>query len=273
MRPSTTCKVPANWPRSCTSRRTPPCLSCCRPRSCNRSTDGLKTARCGEPNGLFEDSNVNYSFDFGAVWAFRWIFAKSIVITLEISLLAIVFGTVLGVLMGAARAIDKRGLLLTPIWAFCTAFVYLQLAIPALVLLVWMYYCLPLLGINISSYWTAILALGINLSPFAAEIFRSSLRNMPRGEMQAARAMGYTSVQTFLYFSLPFRPQLDPAAHGPVLHDAENVVAGLGDWCVRDHQHRPGSHQPDLQAAGGLHRGGPVLRAGGDPVRGYGQAL
>ncbi len=146
---------------------------------------------------------MSYSFDFGAVWAFRWVFAKSIVLTLEISLLAIVLGTVLGVLMGAARAIDKRGLLLTPLWAFSTVFVYLQLSIPALVLLVWMYYCLQLLGIHISSYWTAILALGINLSPFAAEIFRSSLRNMPRGEMQAARAMGYTSVQTFLYFSLP----------------------------------------------------------------------
>jgi polar amino acid transport system permease protein len=146
---------------------------------------------------------LNYQFDFVAIWEYRWIFSQSMWITVKISVLSIILGTVIGVLVGAGRAIDKRGLLSSPLWAVCTVYVYIQLAIPALVLLVWMYYCLPLLGVSMTAYWTAVIALGVNLSPFAAEIFRSSLRNMSRGELQAARAMGYSPFQTFLYFSLP----------------------------------------------------------------------
>ncbi|WP_278361588.1 amino acid ABC transporter permease [Stutzerimonas kunmingensis] len=146
---------------------------------------------------------MEYSFDFGAMWEYRWVFAKSIWLTVELSVLAIILGTVLGVIMGAGRAIEPRSWLMRSVWGASTVYVYLQLAIPALVLLVWMYYCLPLMGIHISGFWTAVIALGTNLSPFAAEIFRSSLRNMPRGEMQAASAMGYTPVQIFLYFSVP----------------------------------------------------------------------
>lgn len=146
---------------------------------------------------------MSYQFDLTAVWEYRWIFVQSIWITIQVSLMSIVLGTVIGVLVGAGRALERRGPLSSPLWAACTLYVYVQLAIPALVLLVWMYYCLPLLGVSMSAYWTAAVALGVNLSPFAAEIFRSSLRNMSRGELQAARAMGYTAVQTFLYFSLP----------------------------------------------------------------------
>lgn len=146
---------------------------------------------------------MDYQFDFAAVWEYRGIFAQSIWLTVKMSVLAIVLGTVLGILIGAGRAAAPRGIVAGTVWSLCTAYVYFQLALPALVLLVWMYYCLPLIGLTMTSYWTAVIALGVNLSPFAAEIFRSSLRNMPRGEMQAARAMGYTAVQTFLYFTLP----------------------------------------------------------------------
>lgn len=146
---------------------------------------------------------MTYDFDLFSIREYRWIFCKSIWLTAEISLLAILLGTTLGVLVGASRAIGRRGLVATPVWAFSTVYVYVQLAIPALVLLVWMYYCLPLFGFSVDAYWTAVMALGINLSPFAAEIFRSSLRNMSKGEMQAARAMGYTGTQTFFYFALP----------------------------------------------------------------------
>jgi len=79
---------------------------------------------------------MEYSFDFGAMWEYRWVFAKSIWLTVELSVLAIILGTVLGVIMGAGRAIEPRSWLMRSVWGASTVYVYLQLAIPALVLLV-----------------------------------------------------------------------------------------------------------------------------------------
>lgn len=155
---------------------------------------------------------MSYQFDFLALWEYRGVFLKSIWVTIQLSALSILIGTVLGILIGLGRHYGKNRKLTYPIWSFCTLYVYIQLAIPALVLLVWMYYCLPLFGIQIDAFWTAALALGINLSPFAAEIFRSGLSNIPGGELQAARATGYTPAQVFIHFSLPqfFRNSMPP---------------------------------------------------------------
>lgn len=155
---------------------------------------------------------MDYQFDFFALWEYRGVLLKSIWVTIQISAFSILIGTVLGILIGLGRHYGKNRKLTYPIWGFCTLYVYTQLAIPALVLLVWMYYCLPLFGIHVDAFWTAALALGINLSPFAAEIFRSGLSNIPSGELQAARAIGYTPAQIFLHFTLPqfFRNSMPP---------------------------------------------------------------
>lgn len=155
---------------------------------------------------------MDYTFDIAALWGYRNIFARSILVTVELSMLSIVLGTVLGVVIGSVRHYGRDRLFSYPLWGLATAYLYVFLALPALVLLVWLYYCLPLLGIHIDSFWTAVLALGMNLSPFAAEIFRSGLSNIPAGELAAARAMGYTRFQIVLLFMIPqvFRNSVPP---------------------------------------------------------------
>lgn len=155
---------------------------------------------------------MNYSFDIAALWDYRGIFARSILVTVELSLLSIVLGTLLGVVIGSVRHYGRDRPLGYPFWGLATAYLYVFLALPALVLLVWMYYCLPLFGVHIDSFWTAVIALGVNLSPFAAEIFRSGLSNIPAGELDAARAMGYTRMQIVLLFVIPqvFRNSVPP---------------------------------------------------------------
>ncbi len=155
---------------------------------------------------------MGYSFDLAALWDYRWIFARSVWITVQVSAYSIALGTVIGVAVGALRHYGRSHPLGYPVWALATGYVYLFLSIPALVLLVWFYYCLPLFGVHVESFWTAVIALGLNLSPFAAEIFRSGLANIPRGELDAARAMGYTPLQLVTLFAIPqiFRNSIPP---------------------------------------------------------------
>jgi len=155
---------------------------------------------------------MDYQFNFGILWDYRWMMAESIWVTVQISFAAILLGTFIGVLIGSVRHYTKGNLKALPVWALATGYVYLFLSIPALVFILWLYYCLPVFGIEISAYQTAILALGLNLSPFAAEIFRSGLANIPQGELDAAEAMGYTAPQTVLLFMVPqiFRNSVPP---------------------------------------------------------------
>lgn len=155
---------------------------------------------------------MDYQFNFAVVWEYRWMFAWSIWVTIQISFAAIALGTFLGVIFGSVRHYAAGSWVAWPAWAFATGYVYLALSIPALVYMLWLYYCLPIFGIEISAYMTAIVGLGLNLSPFAAEIFRSGLANIPRGELGAAQAIGYTRVQTLLLFMVPqiFRNSVPP---------------------------------------------------------------
>jgi polar amino acid transport system permease protein len=83
-------------------------------------------------------------------------------------------------------------------------YVELFLALPVLVLLIWIYFCGPLLlGISLSGFWTAVVALSLSLSAFAAEIVRSGILSVPKGQTEAARALGMSRVQSLLYISIP----------------------------------------------------------------------
>jgi polar amino acid transport system permease protein len=78
------------------------------------------------------------------------------------------------------------------------------LALPVLVLLIWIYYCGPLLlNIRLSSFWTAVVALTLSLGAFVAEIVRSGLLSVPRGQVEAARALGMTPLQALVYIEFP----------------------------------------------------------------------
>ena len=63
-------------------------------------------------------------------------------------------------------------------------------AIPLLVLLVIVYYALPFVGIRLPSFAAATAALSLVCCAYAAEIFRAGIEAVPRGQFEAARALG-----------------------------------------------------------------------------------
>ncbi len=85
------------------------------------------------------------------------------------------------------------------------AYVYVQFfrGVSLLVLLFWMYFVLPFLGIELSKLAAAVLAIGLNYGAFGAEIVRSSIKAVPRGQWEAATALNFTPAQRMLRVVFP----------------------------------------------------------------------
>jgi len=76
--------------------------------------------------------------------------------------------------------------------------------LPVLVLLVWLFYALPVVtGIAVAALPTAVFALSLNLAGFSAEVFRAGIQAVPRGQIEAACILGLTKAQTLRRIVFP----------------------------------------------------------------------
>ncbi|UIY29414.1 amino acid ABC transporter permease [Neorhizobium galegae] len=76
-------------------------------------------------------------------------------------------------------------------------------AAPMLVVLILIYYALPFVGIRLSSWTSAGLAFSIVMAAYSAEIFRSGIEGIPRGQFEAAAALGLPFFVTLRKVKLP----------------------------------------------------------------------
>ena len=137
--------------------------------------------------------------DFTILFAHWRFILQALVVTVEISVLSLALALVLGVLVALGRVYGGRGL------AVVLAFLVDSLrAIPALVILVWAYFVVPLLtGATVGPFTTAWLALGVHLAAYVAETMRAGLLSVRRGQTLAALALGMTPTGAALRIVLP----------------------------------------------------------------------
>jgi polar amino acid transport system permease protein len=76
-------------------------------------------------------------------------------------------------------------------------------AMPVLVVLILIYYALPFVGIRLSSWASAVLAFSIVMAAYSAEVFRSGIESIPRGQFEAAQALGLPFMLTLRKVVLP----------------------------------------------------------------------
>jgi len=76
-------------------------------------------------------------------------------------------------------------------------------AFPPLVLLIFVYFGLPFVGIDLSPFAAVAIAFLLNASSYYGEIFRAGIESVPHGQWEAARASGLSRFQTMLYVVLP----------------------------------------------------------------------
>jgi polar amino acid transport system permease protein len=85
-----------------------------------------------------------------------------------------------------------------------TAYIEFIRGTPALVQIVWIYYCMPILtGLQLSSTSTMIIALGIHEGAYVAEIFRAGIGAVDRGQFAAAYSLGMSPMRALRRIILP----------------------------------------------------------------------
>ena len=120
-------------------------------------------------------------------------------LTISLSILAICVSVVLGVLLALA-GLSKNGLLR----GFNRVYVECFRAVPMLVLLLWVYYGLPVLtGLQFGAFTAGLMTLAISDSAFEAEVFRAGIQSVPRGQSEAAETLGLSRWMTFRYIVFP----------------------------------------------------------------------
>ncbi len=76
-------------------------------------------------------------------------------------------------------------------------------AFPPLVLLMFIAFGLPFLGIDLGAFGAVAVAFLLNTSSYYGEIFRAGIESIPRGQYEAARSTGLSALQTMTYVVVP----------------------------------------------------------------------
>jgi His/Glu/Gln/Arg/opine family amino acid ABC transporter permease subunit len=118
--------------------------------------------------------------------------------TVVVSLLIIALGTSFGLSLALVRSANWR-----PVNLIITVYVDVLRTLPQLVVIVFCYFGLPYLGLTMSPFVTTVLSLGMVLSAFSAEIFWSAIMALPRGQWDAASALGFSRTRTLFSIILP----------------------------------------------------------------------
>lgn len=151
---------------------------------------------------------MGYRMDWSVVPASMDILLKGVLLTLEISAIALIISIAIGVVAGLLRVSKSKTL------AFmATCYVEFVRGVPLLVLLIWIYFGLGRF-FRLGAYWAAIIGLAVFSGAFVAEIVRAGIQAVPKGQMEAARSsgMGYYQAMRLIILPQAFRKVLPPMA-------------------------------------------------------------
>lgn len=122
--------------------------------------------------------------------------------TLIITLFAILIGLVLGSLIATVRTIHDQNGKLKILNFICKVYLTIIRGTPAMIQLLIIYYVI-FASVNIDKIIVAIVAFGINSAAYVAEVVRSGINSVDKGQFEAGRCLGLTYKQTMLSIIMP----------------------------------------------------------------------
>jgi glutamate transport system permease protein len=133
--------------------------------------------------------------------------ARGLLTTLELTVLAFAGALVIGTLVAIFRVSP-----IVPLRVFGWLYVEAFRNVPLLVLLVLFVFGLPNVGLLYGLFTTAAVAMALYAGAIVCETVRSGIRGVPLGQVEAARALGFTFTQTLRHVVLPqaFRAMVQP---------------------------------------------------------------
>jgi polar amino acid transport system permease protein len=140
---------------------------------------------------------MGYTFQFGTVWAHMPELLAGAWLTIWLAAQAMVMGLAIGIVGAVTRAWGPRPL------AFVVAcYVEFIRNTPLLVQLFFVFFALPFFGLRMTANTAALVALTINLGAYATEIVRAGVESVPRGQIEAGRALGLKRLQIIRFIVL-----------------------------------------------------------------------
>ncbi|RZM01751.1 MAG: amino acid ABC transporter permease [Variovorax sp.] len=118
--------------------------------------------------------------------------------TVVVSVLVIALGLAAGLALAVVRTFGIR-----LVDAAIVGWVDLFRTLPQLVIIIFLYFGMPYVGFTPSPFATTVMALGAVLSAFACEIFWSAMQAVPRGQRDAAQALGFRPLRMLFEIILP----------------------------------------------------------------------
>lgn len=122
--------------------------------------------------------------------------------TLLITLFAIIIGIVLGALIAIVRTIHDQNHKLKILNFICKLYLTIIRGTPAMIQLLIIYYVI-FASVNIDKILVAVVAFGLNSAAYVAEVIRSGINSVDKGQFEAGRSLGLTYKQTMLSIILP----------------------------------------------------------------------
>lgn len=119
-------------------------------------------------------------------------------ITVELTFIVIAISLVMGVFVALARMSNHR--ILRIVVGFYVDFMR---ATPLLLQLIYIYFVLPTLGITLDPFVAAVVGLSLNYTAYLSEVYRSGIQAIPRGQLDAAAALGMRQSLTMRRIVLP----------------------------------------------------------------------
>ena len=133
----------------------------------------------------------------------RWKYlTDGLVVTLQITLCAVILGIVLGFLVAIVRSTHDRTGKLKILNALCNLYLTVIRGTPVVVQLLILYFVI-FGSSSPSKVMVAVLAFGINSGAYVAEIFRSGTMSIDNGQFEAGRSLGFNYRQTMFYIVMP----------------------------------------------------------------------
>jgi polar amino acid transport system permease protein len=135
-------------------------------------------------------------------WNFVWQIMPTLLEGLKITILASILGAVVAAVVGLVFAILRRSpvALVSKATGFVVEFIR---GTPLLVQLYFIFYVLPDIGIRLPALVAGVIGLDLHYGTYAAEVYRSGIENVPRGQWEAAKAANLTERQTWIHVILP----------------------------------------------------------------------
>ena len=188
------------------------------------------------------------------IWVTMPFLLAGLWMTIKISLITILCGSLLGFVVGMLRTVGG--------WAVSATlglYIHVLRGTPFLVHLYIIYFVLPATGISwlqLEAFPAAVISLSFYTSTYVAEIVRAAIEAVPRGQNEAARSTGMTALQSMWYVVLPQAVKLMIPPMGGVyviIIKGTSIVSVIGiAELVRAGEHATQRHPRELMLIYGM---------------------